>query len=588
MRTDVSLSCPIADIYSRLAKPFEGSHPVRVYAQSDWVFGGQPWVMKVAASMFDHWKRYHNATGAFDYPYVPYWSSNVFESDWDAGPFQQLTGPSGCQHQNASWNMTGLDRPIDEELQTNLSRAKCETKDAKEIVRLKHILKRRLAVHDDALTRRAKKWRDHWRSLLRFEPSGLNRDSSQPVSRGLELEEVQVAMPDYFHSERNFLLIMLTNGIAMRRLSEFRPALLLDTRTQGVQKLLKTREDRLLFDSMVLDSAGPAQSTSCSRSQASLETDLARRAVAGGVVEIARRFGAPHCVTARASANLSAWQRSNRPAHDAMLERGQQLYILPSANVMYVRNQKAASRYMKWKMARVFNTSDDEMVRSPCLSTSRMPALSVRFSSRPPLLTAQMEKFVPYRDPQLGTSDAPQLRFAASFFTYTMVRDPLATAVDAYLEVSQRLRALGNQSVPRTNESFRRLPCRDSAEATARFVAYLKAASRGERLGTQFFHSFPQALKLDVSLRGSHSNQFDAIGRVEELDESLQQMQALVGMDAGHVPSATDRDRHTKSASACSDIDRDDPELQRVVCELYRVDYECFDYELPRTCTGMY
>ena len=56
MRTDVSLSCPIADIYSRLAKPFEGSHPVRVYAQSDWVFGGQPWVMKVAASMFDHWK----------------------------------------------------------------------------------------------------------------------------------------------------------------------------------------------------------------------------------------------------------------------------------------------------------------------------------------------------------------------------------------------------------------------------------------------------------------------------------------------------------------------------------------------------
>ena len=55
------------------------------------------------------------------------------------------------------------------------------------------------------------------------------------------------------------------------------------------------------------------------------------------------------------------------------------------------------------------------------------------------------------------------------------------------------------------------------------------------------------------------------------------------------LPSATDGDRHTNfnnAAKHCGgvDVDREDLELQRLVCELYHVDYECFAYELPPAC----
>lgn len=289
------------------------------------------------------------------------------------------------------------------------------------------------------------------------------------------------------------------------------------------------------------------------------------------VTERAQLFDSEQCVNARLAANLEMWQRSNVPHHSEGLEVQQQVYLVAEREVAYVRNQKAASRYLERKVAPLFDASDVE-------------SHLVRFRGDTP--EALQNATAP-----LAPSAVPG--WAERYFTFTVARDPIATAVDAYLEVDERLWGFSQNStssvpVPR----FLSMPCGNAEEAKARYLTFLDEARRGEPLGSEFFHAFPQALKVDVALRPARS--FDAVGVLEHLNASMQEIRALVGLARAPLPEETDEESHSNtdedhavdSVSDCStNLDQSDPDVQQAACELYRVDYECFGYDLPAACS---
>jgi hypothetical protein len=97
--------------------------------------------------------------------------------------------------------------------------------------------------------------------------------------------------------------------------------------------------------------------------------------------------------------------------------------------------------------------------------------------------------------------------------------------------------------------------------------------------------AFPQALKVDVEMRSPRT--YDAIGMLEDLDDSLDAIRVLAGLkDAAKLPPETETQSHSNAYQECAHlVDREDPAVQRSVCEMYRVDYECFGYSLPQACS---
>jgi hypothetical protein len=128
--------------------------------------------------------------------------------------------------------------------------------------------------------------------------------------------------------------------------------------------------------------------------------------------------------------------------------------------------------------------------------------------------------------------------------------------------------------------------CADAADADAQFRRFLGAIADGTgRFGAEFFHAFPQAMKVDHVRRVPR---FDAIGRLENLTEDL----AVLRTHGLEVPLgnqtavlATSKLRHHKR-TPCQPSEGDGA-AQRLVCELYAADYACFGYARPAACDGL-
>jgi len=106
-------------------------------------------------------------------------------------------------------------------------------------------------------------------------------------------------------------------------------------------------------------------------------------------------------------------------------------------------------------------------------------------------------------------------------------------------------------------------------------------------MGSQGFHVFPQALKIDFVLRAPAYN---AIAKVEDLKAGMERIAAAAGVPTPSLPHSTGKERHTNAGMACAKFDlmtSDEPlakEVLRRLCKIYAADYTCFGYELPEAC----
>ena len=174
----------------------------------------------------------------------------------------------------------------------------------------------------------------------------------------------------------------------------------------------------------------------------------------------------------------------------------------------------------------------------------------------------------------------------ASWFVFTFVRDPIATAVSAYMQV---VCCSDGASIRRSSPrpQYLSMGCESPAAATLRFHSYVDGLIEARaQFGDQFYHAFPQALKVNAAGR-SVAPRFDAIGSMDRLREDLKRIAdtsgfapGAPGVDAalarGHAPSHAQRN--------CSRIDLSEPGLLRKLCRIYAVDFTCFGFARPPEC----
>ena len=183
-----------------------------------------------------------------------------------------------------------------------------------------------------------------------------------------------------------------------------------------------------------------------------------------------------------------------------------------------------------------------------------------------------------------------------STYVFSFVRDPLDTALDAYLELrhlstmrspaylATLLRATGRQA---TQGDSGEASCHGTADATRQFRNFLDSVRRREHLGGDAYHVFPQALKLDhvgYDLSGSgRQRYYDAIGRVENFETDVAGMRSMLGLAQANLTRLLTEPRlqaarrtHSRRRDTCAKIDRSDAKLMALVRELYAADYACF------------
>merc|ERR1712187_602557 len=170
---------------------------------------------------------------------------------------------------------------------------------------------------------------------------------------------------------------------------------------------------------------------------------------------------------------------------------------------------------------------------------------------------------------------------------FTFVRDPLDTAYSAYKEVSHRRTKF-------TNTDIVNVPC-DAGDL--RYHAYLQALQNASVHYVETFHSWPQAVKTDVLSTLGRSS-FDFIGRFENLEADLitifkmsRRMLRQVPSDFDDVFQSFNKTLLENTITHARGMQCDDQiaatgsvnglknwETCKLACEVYAVDFQCFDY----------
>lgn len=167
---------------------------------------------------------------------------------------------------------------------------------------------------------------------------------------------------------------------------------------------------------------------------------------------------------------------------------------------------------------------------------------------------------------------------------FTVVREPIATALAAYSEVAARRHAASKFWLKAREQSgAEEEGClRPAHAANMRLHAFLDLVERGAPVSAEFFHFLPQAFKIRAG------PQLAAIARLDALDSGMREVALLAGLPQGSLAAASvsyDRKRSSSPDAPCSRIDLEgDSVLQQRLCRLYAVDYACFTYALPTWC----
>ena len=175
-------------------------------------------------------------------------------------------------------------------------------------------------------------------------------------------------------------------------------------------------------------------------------------------------------------------------------------------------------------------------------------------------------------------------------FTWTAVRDPWPRALSAYAEVVHRgqLNFPGVEPPAPAFANVTAISCDTELSATRRYSLFLELLRSGRLVYREIFHSWPVALLIDT-LSPTDARRFDAIARIESIERDLPALLNLTGIEVtaalGFEGSRLREHQHSNAAEPCiARVSRVNPSVLRPFCELYHVDYACFNYTAPPAC----
>jgi len=163
-------------------------------------------------------------------------------------------------------------------------------------------------------------------------------------------------------------------------------------------------------------------------------------------------------------------------------------------------------------------------------------------------------------------------------FLFTFIREPVAAAWAAYAEVSHR--------VPHIVST----PCN---AGNRRYKEYLTRLANGTLQNGELFHSWPEALKVDV-LSPLGRQAFDFVGQLETVSTDLPIILSMAGVPVEDIdrsmtklediehPRGSECDRQIQSSHTSSGLDETTWPL---ICNFYYVDLVCLGYPLPEQCS---
>eukprot|EP00928_Gymnodinium_smaydae_P045879 TRINITY_DN3053_c0_g2_i1.p1 TRINITY_DN3053_c0_g2~~TRINITY_DN3053_c0_g2_i1.p1 ORF type:complete len:335 (+),score=41.26 TRINITY_DN3053_c0_g2_i1:191-1195(+) len=286
----------------------------------------------------------------------------------------------------------------------------------------------------------------------------------------------------------------------------------------------------------------------------------------------AQKFESPMCQRAKArpDGDLNWWKRSMlwQP-----LEEQQEIFGILGKKVLYIRNEKAGSEYMLAHMAKMFGENIGAQNLAPLKNyTPAQPSPREALSS-----TGGEQRNYLGQKSKLDLLTSIDRDVGQDWNVFTVVRDPIDVAIAAYLEISYRLYKIG---YTQPNLTFQAMPCDSKVQANERFKSYLKTLRNGEKISSEVFHAYPQALKVDLNFT-NRNNTFDLIADVDQLSRDLCGFSSYPCDD---VEPPTDKQSHSHKTEPCFP-DLSDSVIMKELCDLYQVDFECFGYTLPPACS---
>lgn len=156
---------------------------------------------------------------------------------------------------------------------------------------------------------------------------------------------------------------------------------------------------------------------------------------------------------------------------------------------------------------------------------------------------------------------------------WTVIRDPLRMAVDAFGEVD-----LYGSTHKHHKATYQHVDC--AACPNCRYKSFLEGIIKHEKLGSQFFHAYPQTIKTLTEL-----GPVDAALPLEDLEGGMRLLAARVGTRFAPQERATALSHSHANHSCWGSIDlATEPDLLRMACKLYSSDFTCFGFERPPGC----
>ena len=189
-------------------------------------------------------------------------------------------------------------------------------------------------------------------------------------------------------------------------------------------------------------------------------------------------------------------------------------------------------------------------------------------------------------EPYLGSSfrnhKSPNFRRVfATDFVFTVVRDPVLTALRAFCEIDLRSQqsVLARYTNVSQHPKYKTVSCHDCP--SCRYAAFLDSIAALEPLSHDFFHAYPQTVKTLVH------GALDAVFKLEALDAGLAAIASRLGTQLNST-IVTKRDQHSHAVRGCCPrVEADVLALPQVVarmCQMYMADFVCFGYKLPAPC----